>query len=318
MKYLAVAGQDDEAAMAKAGLLFVGTEDGIVLFSDPGGVGRWLRIGQELRGQVVRAIWPAADTPLVVLAAVEGAGLQRSADGGQSWQQALDVEARAIAGGDRHEPHRMYASTPDGAIYRSDDAGANWLAAPQGAWPAGSDTRLIAAGADALTLYLGLDNGTVWASADGGTQWARYGTALPAGVTALAESQIKPGYIYALAGDTLYSCIAAQAEWQHIETAPASAALAVLAGKEPAILLARGAGGLARSDDAGASWADVGPDVAWEGGVMAVAAVRYHMDMALAGSSGGQLAQSADRGRTWQILKQGLASIRSLAAARLA
>jgi hypothetical protein len=305
--------------MAKAGLLFVGTDDGIVLFSDPGGVGRWLRIGQELRGQAVRAIWPAADTPLVVLAAAEGGGLQRSEDGGQSWRPALDVEVCAIAGGDRHEPHRMYVSTPDAAVYRSEDSGAGWTRAARGDWAEARGTRLIAANANALTLYLGLDDGTVWLSSDGGAQWARYGTTLPAGVTALAESASVPGYLYAVAGDTLYDCAEAQSQWRRLEASPAGGGpLAMLAGKEPALLLARGSDGLARSADGGASWTTVGPDSAWEGGVSTVVAARYHIDMALAGSGGGQLAQSADRGRTWQVLKQGLAPIRSIAAARLA
>ena len=74
--------------MAKAGLLFVGTDDGALLFSNPNNIGRWLRIGQPFRGQVVRAIWPLPDNPLVVFAAVQGQGLQRSDDGGQSWHPA--------------------------------------------------------------------------------------------------------------------------------------------------------------------------------------------------------------------------------------
>ena len=41
--------------MAKAGLLFVGTEDGLLLFSNPNEIGRWLRIGQPFRGAAVRA-----------------------------------------------------------------------------------------------------------------------------------------------------------------------------------------------------------------------------------------------------------------------
>ena len=32
--------------MAKAGVLFVGTDDGAVLFSNPNNIGRWLRIGE--------------------------------------------------------------------------------------------------------------------------------------------------------------------------------------------------------------------------------------------------------------------------------
>src|SRR5262245_40420921 len=121
--------------MAKAGLLFVGTDDGIMLFSDPGGIGRWLRIGQELRDRVVYAIWPAVDTSLVVLAAVEGAGLQRSEDGGQSWQQVLDANVRSLAGHPR-DPQALYLSTANGELYHSADSGASWELRPLDARPA--------------------------------------------------------------------------------------------------------------------------------------------------------------------------------------
>src|SRR5262245_2550183 len=130
--------------MAKAGLLFVGTDDGIVLFSDPGGVGRWLRIGQELRGQVVRAVWPAVDTPLIVLAALAGAGLQRSDDGGQSWRQALDADVRSLAGHPR-DPQALYLGTANGEIYHSADSGASWQLYPQGARPADGVARIAVA-----------------------------------------------------------------------------------------------------------------------------------------------------------------------------
>jgi hypothetical protein len=302
--------------MAKAGLLFVGTDDGMVLFSDPGGVGRWLRIGQELRGRSVRAIWPAADTPLTVLAAVDGGGLQRSEDGGQSWQLALDAQALAITGGDRHEPGLMYVCTRGGEVFRSEDAGAAWAPCARGPWPAGGDARLIADHGDARKVYLGLDDGTVWVGSDGGSAWASYGSALSAGVDALAEDPSEPGSLYALAGGALYRCAGAAAAWRMVERAPqGNVLLAVLAGKQPALLLA--GGGIARSDDGGASWAAVGQDVAWESGVSALTPVPYHIDMALAGSGGGQLAQSADRGRTWHVLKHGLGPIRAIAAARL-
>jgi photosystem II stability/assembly factor-like uncharacterized protein len=304
--------------MAKAGLLFVGTDDGIVLFSDPGGVGRWLRIGQELRGYAVRAIWPAADTPLVILAAADGMGLLRSEDGGQSWRQILDVQVRAIDGGERQEPHRMYVSTSDGTIYRSEDAGASWTQCAQGDWQTVTDAQLIAAHADALTLYLGLSDGTMWLSPDGGARWARYGTTLPGRVMSLAESPVAPGYLYAVADGLLYHCTSEEAQWQRIEASPlGSGPLAVLAGKQPVLLVAREDGRIGRSDDAGATWTTVAPDGAWEGGATAIVPVRYHIDTAFVGSGSGQLAHSTDRGRTWQILKQGLAPLRSIAAARL-
>src|SRR4051795_6148440 len=111
--------------MAKAGLLFVGTDDGVVLFSNPNNIGRWLRIGQPFHGQVVGALWPLPDNPLVVFAAVQGSGLQRSDDGGQSWQSARDLDIASVLG-HHSAPNVLYAFTTTGELYGSDDVGAHW------------------------------------------------------------------------------------------------------------------------------------------------------------------------------------------------
>ncbi|MFL5801337.1 MAG: WD40/YVTN/BNR-like repeat-containing protein [Roseiflexaceae bacterium] len=306
--------------MAKAGLLFVGTDDGIVLFSDPGGVGRWFRVGQELRGRAIRAVWPAADTPLVVLVAADDAGLQRSDDGGQSWRQALDADVRSIAGHPR-APHALYLGAADGAVYRGADAGASWELCPRDARPAeGGAAYVVVAPGDLRRLYLGLGSGGAWSSADGGDHWARYGEGLLDNVTEIVADPAQPGALYAVAGGALYHCAAAEARWEPAGAVRAGqcVALAALPGKVPVLLAAWASGGIARSDDGGASWSAVAPDVAWQGEVTTIAAARYHIDTAFAGSAGGQLAQSADRGRTWQVLKSGLGPIRSIAAARLA
>jgi photosystem II stability/assembly factor-like uncharacterized protein len=297
--------------MAKAGLLFVGTDDGIVLFSDPGGVGRWLRIGQELRGQAVYAVWPAADTPLVVLAAVAGAGLQRSEDGGQSWRQVFDANVQSLAGHPR-DARALYLGTADGGIYHSADGGASWqLNAPNGR-PAAGVARIVVKADDSQHLYAGLDAGGVWVSADGAS-WASYGADLPGAVVDLAST---PNTLYALVEGIVYR--SAESRWEKVEAgAEPGIALAALSGKEPVLLLAQ-PGGIARSTDGGASWAPGEPELPWEGGLTTITGVRYHIDSALAGTGGGQLAQSTDRGRSWQILKQGLPPIRSIAAARLA
>src|SRR5690349_18443887 len=139
--------------MAKAGLLFVGTGDGVVLFSDPGGVGRWLRIGHELRGQAVHDLWLAADTPLVVLAALRHGGLQRSDDGGQSWRSVLDADVRTVVGGDRRAANHMYCCVADGVLFRSADAGETWAEVARGPWAAGT-LQLTIAHADAQLLYV--------------------------------------------------------------------------------------------------------------------------------------------------------------------
>jgi photosystem II stability/assembly factor-like uncharacterized protein len=305
---------NEEAPMAKAGLLFVGTDDGIVLFSDPGGVGRWLRIGQELRGQAVRAVWPAADTPLVVLAAVVGAGLQRSEDGGQTWRQAFDADIRSLAGHPR-DPQALFLGTANGDIYHSVDGGANWQLTPPDGRPAAGVARIAVAADDPQRLYAGLDTGGVWVSADGSASWTAYGAGLSGAITDLANA---PDALYALAEGMIYRCASADTRWEQIEAGEEpGVALATLAGKQPVLLLAR-RNAIARSADSGATWAMAEPQLSWEGDLTIIAAVRYHIDMALAGTDGGQLAQSDDRGRSWQILKQGLPPIRSIAAARLA
>ena len=300
--------------MAKAGLLFVGTDDGIVLFSDPGGVGRWLRIGQELRGRAVYAVWPAVDTPLVVLAAVEGAGLQRSEDGGQSWRQVLDANVRSLAGHPR-DRQALYLGTTNGDLYRSADSGASWERRPLDRRPAAGVAHIAVAADDPQHLYAGLDAGGVWVSVNGGASWAPYGLNLPGAVVDLASA---PDALYALTEGVVYRSASAEAHWQRVETgAEPGAALTVLAGKEPVLLLMR-PGSIARSIDSGANWTTAEPEVSWEGGLTTITSVRYHIDSALAGTSSGQLAQSTDRGRNWQFLKQGLPPIRSIAAARLA
>jgi photosystem II stability/assembly factor-like uncharacterized protein len=179
--------------MAKAGLLFVGTDDGIVLFSNPGAVGRWLRVGHELRGKAVMAAWARPDNPLVVLAACGNDGLWRSADGGQSWQ--------------------------------------NTVPAPVALLPAGD-------------------------------------------------------------------------------------ALVALGGKEPALLLAA-QGDLWRSADDGQTWERGLADAPLNGDISVLTPAGYHIDTAFAGTTGGQVYQSTDRGRTWAMLKDGLPAVRAISAARL-
>jgi photosystem II stability/assembly factor-like uncharacterized protein len=301
--------------MAKAGLLFVGTDDGAVLFSNPNNIGRWLRIGQPFRGHAVRALWLLPDNPLVVLAAVEGMGLQCSDDGGQSWAAALEVEISAIAG-DRTTPQLIYLSTPDGQVHRSDDAGASWVRCADGGWQPSRDARLVIARNDALTVYLGLSDGSIWVSPDGGASWAPFTAPLPAPVTELVESHLLPGVLYVLAGGALYQCDG-ESPRRRIATPGPAVSVATLAGKDPVLLLGQ-AGGVGRSADAGATWTMAESVGDWGGDVGVIAPAGYHIDTAFAGSVGGKLYTSTDRGRTWQMIKQDLPPIRSIASARLA
>jgi len=305
-----------EGVMAKAGLLFVGTDDGLVLFSNPNNIGRWLRIGQPFREKVVRAVWPHADNPLVVLAAVAGMGVQRSDDGGQSWHMSFAAEASALAGA-RLAPDRLYLSTADGTIYRSDDAGIMWASCSVGGWPGPRDTRLIVAAKDAETIYVGSSDGSAWVSRDGGSGWARFGDRLAAPVAALSESFLPRGMLLALAGGALYQSDGT-APWRELTLpGPATEALAALMGQVPVLLVAQAEGGIARSDDSGATWTIADLERPTTASIGVIVPVSYHIDMAFAGDGAGALRTSGDRGRSWQIVKENLPPIRSIAAARL-
>ncbi|MBC8160979.1 MAG: hypothetical protein H7Z42_07145 [Roseiflexaceae bacterium] len=215
--------------MAKAGLLFVGTDDGVVLLSDPGASGRWLRIGHGLRGQAVRAVWPLYETPDVVLAGGDQ-GLWRSADGGRSWQQFDQAPVLAFDGA-KTTAQQVIVYRAGGGSEQSDDGGSTW--------------------------------------------------------TTRTDSSDAPSNI-----------------------------VVMLVGTPPA-QLALTSGRIARSADNGATWQQPTGE-AWESDVTTLAAARYHIDTVYAGSEGGQLGVSSDRGATWQILKRDLPAIRAIVATRLA
>jgi photosystem II stability/assembly factor-like uncharacterized protein len=303
--------------MAKAGLLFVGTDDGAVLFSNPNNIGRWLRIGQPLRGHAVGALWPLPDNPLVVLAAVEGMSLQRSDDGGQSWVTALDVEASGIAG-DRARPEVVYLSTTTGLVYRSTNAGASWVRCGQGNWQPSANVQLLVARHDPPAVYVGLGDGTVWSSHDEGAEWEPFSSQLPVPAAVLADSPAVPGVLYAVGGGALYRGDR-EGSWRPISMPGRMAvSLTTLAGRDPALLLGLAGGGIERSDDDGATWTVAEMEGAGHSDIAVIAPVGYHVDTAYAGSAEGELFTSTDRGRSWQLVKQGLPPIRSIAAARLA
>lgn len=155
--------------MAKAGLLFVGTDDGLVLFSDPGAAGRWLRIGHELRGGQVRAVWPLTDTPLLVLAGGP-AGLWRSADGGASWRQALDLDVVDLAG-DKATPQTIDLAVASGQRYRSDDGGLTWVAQDRRPVSVPSPVSAALPGREPALLAV-LPQGGIGRSVDGGATFA--------------------------------------------------------------------------------------------------------------------------------------------------
>ncbi|MDZ4721503.1 MAG: hypothetical protein SH847_23820 [Roseiflexaceae bacterium] len=294
--------------MAKAGLLFVGTDDGVVLYSEPGAAGRWIRIGQELRGTAISAVWTCSDDPTIVLAATEKA-LLRSTDGGALWEPIAGVAGGLLAGS-KADPFVVYCLAPDGKISRSSDAGATWMQV--GLVPVAAASVFIAAPDDKAALYAAA-GAQIWSSGDSAASWAMPGE-LPGVVTGLA---VLPGHagVYASAKGLLYKYDAEQ--WQPITNAqPVAGPLAILAGRETTLLAALASGEIGRSSDDGATWEGTGSEIDWGTGLQALVVAPYHMDIAFAGG-GPSVALSVDRGRTWQRLKGDSTQVRAIAVARL-
>lgn len=188
--------------MAKASIVYVGTTDGLAIYSDPGGSGRWRRVGGALEGRTIRGML-AADPQSLVVAVADGPPL-RTNDGGQTWDQALAAEAEgllALLNGDRplvytaHGPAQWRGATlpAPGAralallagkqetwvaavengekLVRSDDSGATWTEATVEGGLDGAVQTLAPASYHMDYIWAGTSTGQVLHSRDRGRTW---------------------------------------------------------------------------------------------------------------------------------------------------
>lgn len=150
--------------MAKAGIVYVGTDNGLVTYSDPGGTGRWRRVGHTLEGSPVRAIiaLDASQNALDLLVAADGQPPLHSSDGGQTWALAPDNEAEALSTIQQRDG--IFVATAQGmAQWKSDHPLAPGAVAL--AMLAGKQETLIAAVNGGTTLVRSEDGGASWTPA---------------------------------------------------------------------------------------------------------------------------------------------------------
>lgn len=187
--------------MAKAGIVYVGTSDGLQIYSDPGGIGRWRRRGGALEGQAVRAIMAADALSLTV---ITDADALRSENGGESWGPAAPGDAAALRGllahagplvataqglarwKDEHPPAAgaealallagkqevLLAAIAGGtALLRSDDGGASWHPAALGQPLQGAISVIAPASYHIDTAWAGTSAGQLLRSENRGRSW---------------------------------------------------------------------------------------------------------------------------------------------------
>ncbi len=232
----------------------------------------WVSMGLE--GERVLALASESNNARVLYAGTQTA-LYKTTNEGKDWTLLCGSEAlrcdrapfTAIAL-DPRNPRIVYVGTAAGGVFRSDDAGANWLVKNQGLDDAGKAVfSLVVDPQNTSNLYLG-GNGLVYRSTDGGTSWVPTSLTGIGPVRALAISSTSPNILYA-------------------------AGVSPPPGNFPIV---------ARTADSGANWtAQPIPGV-----VTSLALIANRPDEVYASTQDAGLFRSTDGARTWTPLGQNL------------
>ena len=157
----------------------------------------------------------APERPDRVLLGTADAGLQRSTDGGDSWETALSTDDRVTAVTvSPHDPDVVWAGTEPSRVCRSTDGGASWTERPglqdlpsADRWsfpprPHTHHVRWIAVDpADPERLYVAIEAGALVRTEDGGETWQDHPEGARRDNHTLGTHPDAPGRVYTAAGD---------------------------------------------------------------------------------------------------------------------
>ena len=279
--------------MAEARILYVATSDGLIQLANPGKSDRWREVGRALHGQDVQAVVASPNDPLLVCAAT-ASGISRSTNGGLSWTVVESQPVRTLA---VDTAGIVYAGTEHGVVLASEDC-ATWQATDAFAAP----VVQIVAGRDDTLLSVGGDGTVCLRTPDG---WVPHSIHVPH-VRGLVISGANPGTLYIVNQTSVVTPLGTK----RLPSQPTGALLSLSGGVE--VLLIGTEGPLLRTEDACYTLTVVeGP----ENVTVLVSPPRF-VDQVFAGTQGGELWFSADRGRNWLQLRSGDAPIRGVAFAR--
>ena len=316
-------------------IIYVGMHDGVCAVSSDDGGKTWKQGPvTSLPHAAARLAASPVNGQRAWLAAYE-AGVYRTDDGGSTWTHLesypTDYAHSALA--DSSEPDAVFVGSEPAALFRSSDGGTTWdecagfRAVPESTnWGFHAPTRdshvrdLRVSPGDSNLLYAGIEVGGVVRSSDGGSNWQQL-PGLDDDIHCLHLGTDRQQRVYAATASAPFRSNSGGDQWEminngldrrytlHIAAALDDADLVLVTVSENA---RRKSPQFYRSTDGGQNWSLVSG--LGEGEEAEDMVVAFEWDPAspnevYAGTDGGQLYHSRNRGETWEQLPVELPSV---------
>jgi len=130
----------------------------------------WTTLGTPASDELRQILVHPSDT-LVIFALGFFGGIQRSSDGGVTWNTALDgvgIDGESLCTDPLHPDTLFFGNFSDGSVFKSTDRGVSWTLVSS---PGGLLCAMAVRPDSAEILYAGTGNGTISKSNDGGVSW---------------------------------------------------------------------------------------------------------------------------------------------------
>jgi photosystem II stability/assembly factor-like uncharacterized protein len=215
---------------------YAGLADRLCTLSTQGNTGQvgsadW-QVERALVGFSLECVAASPEMPERVFVGTVDSGLQRSADGGTSWEQVATFGDRVTAVTvSPHDPSHVWAGTEPSGVYRSTDGGDSWThcegltalpSASRWSFPPRPHTHhvrwLELDPTRPQTVYVAIEAGAFVRSTDAGETWIDHPTGALRDNHTLATHPNDTGRVYAAAGDGYAESADFGETWDHRET----------------------------------------------------------------------------------------------------
>jgi len=194
-----------------------------------GGSGRDWTLRERLKESDIECVAAAPAAPERIFVGTVETGLERSTDGGDSWEATLHAGDRVTAVTvDPNDPDVIWAGTEPSEIHQSTDGGETWTervgltalpSADNWSFPPRPDThhvRWIAVNpADSDRIYVAIEAGAFLISTDGGDTWIDRPQGSRYDNHTIATHPATPERVYAAAGDGYAESFDRGETWHH-------------------------------------------------------------------------------------------------------